>query len=211
MSEPETPASESSEPVLPKLPKLEETPDRDADDDAAKKDDTDSKEGEEPEEAAAQTAAATATLEDEDEEDEVVLVPQGNPLRWVRGGITTFSGALGAFLLMAHDGQLRWGVPLGFIFVAIATWGIMDLLGTFDDSEKDAFGNSLVVSENTLRTLAGPLLKLAGSIVLYGGAIEGAQSGVQLGLSEGVAQIVWGGLVTAAFFTLVVMVYGVGV
>ena len=38
--------------------------------------------------------------------------------------------------LMAHPGQLRWGVPLGALFVAIASWGVMDLLGTFDDPDE---------------------------------------------------------------------------
>jgi 4-amino-4-deoxy-L-arabinose transferase-like glycosyltransferase len=223
MSEPETP-SESSEPALPKgapaasddakksdPPKKEAD---DSDDDVAKKDEEEEKdEGDSDAEEKSEELAAAKKADDktEDEEDGVVLIPRGNPLRWARGGITAFSGALGAFLLMAHDGQLRWGVPLGTIFVAIATWGIMDLLGTFDDAEKDAAGESLVLSENTLRTLAGPLLKLAGSLVLYGGSLEGAQSGVQFGLQEGTAQIVWGVLVTAAFFTLVAMVFNLGV
>jgi 4-amino-4-deoxy-L-arabinose transferase-like glycosyltransferase len=227
MSEPESPASEPSKPVLPKgspseapdsdrtsdpKPEAADTPEEhshdDSDDVVAKKDTDDSHDEEKSEELAAK---ADTKSEDENEEDEVVLVPRGNPLRWARGGITTFSGALGAFLLMAHDGQLRWGVPIGFIFVAIAAWGVMDLLGSFDDADTDAAGNSLVLSENTLRTLAGPLLKLAGSTVLYLGSVEGAQSGVQFGLAEGTSQIVWGVIVTAAFFTLVAMVYGLGV
>ena len=43
------------------------------------------------------------------------LLRRGNPLRWTRGGITTLLGMLFTILLMAKQGQWRWGVPLGAI------------------------------------------------------------------------------------------------
>ena len=211
MSESETPTSEASEPVLPAA--SNETPDekgtepepKDQRDPAA----DDKTNGADDEATAAQKSEPPVASDDED--GGAVLVPQGNPLRWARGGITAFSGILGAFLLMAHDGQLRWGVPLGVIFVAIAAWGVMDFLGTFDDAEETERGETFVVAENTLRTLAGPLLKLAGTFVFYCGSLMGAQSGVQLGLAEKPAQIVWGVIVSLAFFALVAMVFNLGV
>ena len=51
------------------------------------------------------------------------LFPRGNPLRPLRGGVTAAVGVFLAFLLMAHDGQLPFGVPLGIVFVAIAALG----------------------------------------------------------------------------------------
>ena len=86
-------------------------------------------------------------------------------LRWARGGITAAIGTLLAFLLMAHDGQLRWGVPLGAACIAVAAWGIMDLLLTFDDPD-DRVAHSL-----TLRALAPALGRVAGGIVLFGGSL----------------------------------------
>src|SRR5262249_49341865 len=87
----------------------------------------------------------------EKEEEKEPLLAKGNPLRRVRGGVTAGVGGILAFLLMAHNGQLRFGVPLGVVFVLVATWGIMDLLGTFDDAEEH------VANRTTLDALIGPL------------------------------------------------------
>ncbi len=64
--------------------------------------------------------------------EEARLVPQGNPLRW-RGAAVSAAGALLTFVVMALAPQLRWGVPIGALGVAIAAIGLLDLLGTFDD------------------------------------------------------------------------------
>ena len=60
-------------------------------------------------------------------EKEDKLIARGNPLQWLRGGVTMLGGGFLAFLLMAHDGQLRWGVPLGFVCILIAAFGLMAL------------------------------------------------------------------------------------
>ncbi len=57
----------------------------------------------------------------------------GHPMRWLRGGTTFGVGALVTFLLMAHDVQWRWAVPVGFVFVIIAALGALDIFGGFDD------------------------------------------------------------------------------
>jgi 4-amino-4-deoxy-L-arabinose transferase-like glycosyltransferase len=115
------------------------------------------------------------------------LLQRGNPLRWTRGGITALLGMLFTILLMAKQGQWRWGVPLGAIFVCIACWGVMDLLGTFDDPD-DRLERS-----TTLRDLASPLGGFVVTGLLFCLTLGGAQAGALL------PQWLWGLLVTLAF------------
>src|SRR5689334_21252688 len=100
------------------------------------------------------------------------LLAAGIALRRMRGGVTGGVGALLAFVLMAHDGQLSFGVPLGVVFVLVATWGIMDLLGTFDDPAEHVAN----------RTTPGALLRpLAYAGLAFFGlclSLWGGQSGV---------------------------------
>jgi 4-amino-4-deoxy-L-arabinose transferase-like glycosyltransferase len=119
-------------------------------------------------------------------------------LRWVRGGLTAAVGTLLAFLLMANDGQLRWGVPMGALCIAVASWGIMDLLLTFDDPD-DRVAKSL-----TLREFAPALGRVAGGIVLFGGSLALAQCGA-------VNQWFCGFLVTLSFLLWVAAVFDCGV
>jgi hypothetical protein len=55
-----------------------------------------------------------------EERKEPVLVPRGNPARLLRGGAPTLLASIAALILMGHEGQLRWGVPLGTLLVALA-------------------------------------------------------------------------------------------
>jgi 4-amino-4-deoxy-L-arabinose transferase-like glycosyltransferase len=126
------------------------------------------------------------------------LVIKGNPLRLVRGGVPLLGGSFLTFLLMAHIGQLRWGVPLGALFVAIATWGAMDLMGTFDDPDDRVAGST------TLPALARPLVGLAASWILFCLFLGLAARG------QGLPQIGWGLLVTLAFVGTTAAVYDVG-
>jgi len=119
-------------------------------------------------------------------------------LRWARGGITALVGSLLAFLLMAHDGQLRWGVPFGTVCIFVATWGVMDFLRTFDD-EDDRIANSL-----TFRAIAPALGRMVGGMVLFGGSLELAQCGA-------LNQWLCGVLVTAAFVLWVATFFELGV
>ncbi len=72
-----------------------------------------------------------------------------SPFAFVRGGhalhlksgVLVFGlGALIAFLLMARDGQWRWGVPVGFIGIVIAAIGALHVIGSFDDHLPWALG-----------------------------------------------------------------------
>jgi 4-amino-4-deoxy-L-arabinose transferase-like glycosyltransferase len=130
--------------------------------------------------------------------DADVLLAKGNPLRRVRGGLTAGIASFLAYLLMAHNGQLRVGVPLGILFLAIASFGVMDFLGTFDDEAEH------VATQTTLGELTVPLARLVATLVLYAMTIAGGLSGVA-------SQWMWGGLVTFAFLLLVFSVFDLGV
>ncbi len=126
------------------------------------------------------------------------LFKAGNPLRWVRGGVTFLVACFLTVVLMGHEGQLRWGVPLGTLLVAIATWGAMDLMGTFDDPDER------VANKVTIQVLARPLLGLAGTFLVFCLALGFATAGV------GLPQVVWGFVITLAFVAFSAAVFEVG-
>jgi len=112
----------------------------------------------------------TAKAEEEKPDDEGDdFIPRGNPFRKKRGLVTLLAGALPAFFLMAKNGQAAWGVPLGVAFVAVACWGVMDLLGTFDDPE------DRVASRTTLNDLLAPLGTTLALLVAFCASLAVAQ------------------------------------
>lgn len=116
-------------------------------------------------------AEPKAAKSDDDAKDgEPDLVPPGNPLRWKRGLVALAGGGVPAFLLMAKNGQNAWGVPVGFLFILIAAWGVMDIAGTFDDAAEKA------ENRTTLGELAGPLVRFGALLVAFAGAIAAAQA-----------------------------------
>jgi 4-amino-4-deoxy-L-arabinose transferase-like glycosyltransferase len=123
---------------------------------------------------------------------------RGNPLNKWKGGVTAGIGAVLAYLFMAYSGQLRLGVPLGTLCIAISTFGVMDLLGTFDDPEE------YVETRTTLSALGWPLAQVVSSMLLYCATLMGAQSGLW-------SQWGWGVLVTASFLAMVVSLFELGV
>jgi 4-amino-4-deoxy-L-arabinose transferase-like glycosyltransferase len=133
-----------------------------------------------------------------DAKKEVPLLAPGNALRWVRGGVTAVVGNFVALLLMGHDAQLRWGVPLGALFIAVGAWGILDFLGTFDDPD------DRVATSMTLKDLAPYLGRLVAGILAFGGTLYGGQSGVG-------SQWLWGLLVAATFLLWTAAIFQLGV
>lgn len=127
------------------------------------------------------------------------LVPRGNPLRLVRGGVTAAIASFLALLLMGHEGQWRWGVPAGTILVAAAAWGLMDLLGTFDDPD------DRVAASTSLASMALPLGGFAATWLVFCLTLGFAQAGVLL------PQVAWGVVVTLAFVGAVAATFDVGV
>ncbi len=134
-----------------------------------------------------------------DEKDEKKpTTPRGNPLRWGRGGVTAGVGALLAFVFMAYNGRFPMGVPLGAACIAICAFGVMDLLGTFDDADEHCSGSI------ALKDLAWPITQLVSAGVLYCATIIGAQSGLWNPWA-------WGILVTASFLGFVASIFDLGV
>ncbi len=136
-----------------------------------------------------------------DDKKEDKLLPRGNAFRWLRGGVTALVSGFLAFLLMANNGQLRWGVPLGFLCLFAMSLGILDLVGSFDD--KDAEG-TVVAHRTAIGRLARPAALLVATAVIFLAALMGAQNGGTL------PQLGWGVFVTAAFIGLVAAVYDFG-
>ena len=126
------------------------------------------------------------------------LLRPGNPLRIARGGILASLACFLAFLLMAGHGQWRWGVPLGAILMAIASWGVMDLMGTFDDPD------SRLASSTGWRTVAPAAGSFVGVFVVFCLALGGATAG------RGLPQPVWGICVTLAFIGTVMALFELG-
>lgn len=125
------------------------------------------------------------------------LLHPGNPLRWLRGLGVALAGGFAAFLLMAHTRQLSFGVPLGALCIAVATFGVLDFLGTFDD---DA---ARVAKSQPLGALGRPIGVTVASIVAFGAALAGGAHGGQ-------SQLFWGAVVTATFVVVVFAIYQLG-
>ena len=123
---------------------------------------------------------------------------RGNPLQGVRGGLIAGIASFLALLLMAKHGQLRWGVPLGAVFVGIAAFGVMDVLGSFDDPE------DRVAHTVTLARVRAPLAAFLVLVFLFLVSLSFASAGVLFG------QFVWGIVVTAAFLGAVVGLFELG-
>jgi 4-amino-4-deoxy-L-arabinose transferase-like glycosyltransferase len=135
------------------------------------------------------------------------LLTPGNPLRPLRGGITAAIGAIGAFVLMAVHGHafligsISWSpsVPLGIALCIVCVWGLMDLMGTFDDADER------IASTHALGDLRPSILRLAGSLLAFCLAIAFAARGLVI------PQWAWGFVVTATFLWLVAEVFRAGV
>jgi 4-amino-4-deoxy-L-arabinose transferase-like glycosyltransferase len=126
------------------------------------------------------------------------LLQKGNALRWARGGVTAGLGIFFTYLLMAENGQLAFGVPSGILGVLVAAWGVMDMLGTFDDAAET------VETSTTLSALLWPIGQTVCASLLFLFALAGAISGRW-------SQLLWGGIVTVAFLALVASVFDLGV
>jgi hypothetical protein len=94
------------------------------------------------------------------------------PMHWVRGPLVTVLGCLLPFCTMAYEDRWRLSVPVGFIGCLVATWGILDWLGTFDEPEEH------VVHRTNLKTLTRPLIEVLLSVLATIGALTVAVAGV---------------------------------
>jgi 4-amino-4-deoxy-L-arabinose transferase-like glycosyltransferase len=125
------------------------------------------------------------------------LLPKGSPPQWLRGGSIAVLGAFVAIAVMGLDVQLRWGWVAGLLGVLMASWGVLDLVGSFDDPDER------VVSRRTFGDIQTPLL---------GAGAVGAIGFVLLLLATKGSLPVWGAALTlpVAAIGLLVMIYRVG-
>jgi 4-amino-4-deoxy-L-arabinose transferase-like glycosyltransferase len=134
--------------------------------------------------------------------EEEPLLPEGNPIRPIRGLLAVGAGLFVTFCLMADVEQRRLGVPLGALGILVATFGVLDLVGSFDDPDDRVAGRT------TLRALARPLALFgSGAFSLWGLlclAVDGR-------LSTRYPVLTAAALVPASFLVTVVGAYHIGV
>jgi 4-amino-4-deoxy-L-arabinose transferase-like glycosyltransferase len=151
----------------------------------------------EDEESEDEASEQSAKHEKPGTKDEDRALPRGNRPRWKRGGITAVAGGFAAFLLMAHNAQLRFGVPLGFLCMLVAAWGVLDLTGSFDDAVEPT---GIIDRARLVRSLVA----VVGAGFLFCAALMGGQSGT-------LHQWVWGVAVTLSFELVLYAVFDLGV
>jgi 4-amino-4-deoxy-L-arabinose transferase-like glycosyltransferase len=142
------------------------------------------------------------------------LLPVGNPLRPLRGSIALLLGVVVAFGIMAFRHPIRLGVPIGALAILVATFGALDLIGSFDDPEERVAGRT------TLGALARPLALFLGGLGAMAAFICLAVDGrLRLAIAAPLpAALAWlkspvvaaGVLIPAAFLIAVVGFYRVG-
>jgi 4-amino-4-deoxy-L-arabinose transferase-like glycosyltransferase len=118
--------------------------------------------------------------------------------RRLLGAAVAITWGFAAFLLMADDAQLRFGVPIGAFCVAICACGVMDMLGTFADT---GVGNATQVAA---RELAWPVAR---ATLCAAAAVFSLWAATHAVLRQAVA----GGLLAASFIGFVASLFGVGV
>jgi len=94
--------------------------------------------------------------------------------RLVRGLVAFASGSSVALMLMMHDGQFSFGVPLGFVACLIAAFGLLDVLDGFEPRS----GSPVVEVEPQLgRWLVVAAAALAGFVATTRLAVAGTLPG----------------------------------
>jgi 4-amino-4-deoxy-L-arabinose transferase-like glycosyltransferase len=127
--------------------------------------------------------------------------PSGNPFRSSAVAPLTV-GVLGAVLLMSHRGHVRFGIPLGFLFVVIATFGLLDLFGTFDDPQREQ-GESFGEPISGVRLFL-PLLRTVALCCGFLGSVAAAQANLT-------SPWLLGPLVALSFIATIASLFQVGV
>ena len=121
-----------------------------------------------PAEGEATLAAVQRALDESDDESEFdALIPKANPARlkrlwWAAAALVP------VFLLMATDGHFELSVPLCASALLIATFALLDALGTFDDaaSASDSVDSRPAAADPpSLRSIAPRLAEFAGALV----------------------------------------------
>ena len=99
--------------------------------------------------------------------DDPRLLPPGNPVRPTRA-LVAVAGLIVPFLLMTLDVHWTLSVPVGFLSLAVAAFGVLDFAGTFDDTPERSV---------RLGVLTARLVELAGSTLILVLAVRLAVAG----------------------------------
>ncbi|MCC6648166.1 MAG: glycosyltransferase family 39 protein, partial [Polyangiaceae bacterium] len=130
------------------------------------------------------------------EPDAAPLLPKGNPPRLLRGGAMLAVGAAGALVAMSASPRLAHGLALGLVGCVLASVGIVDLLGGFDDRGRPS-----------TRVDLGALGATPALWVLAAGT---TWISLRLSVAGRLPVIGGGALVTASFVALVAATFEVG-
>src|SRR4051794_14249858 len=95
----------------------------------------------EPEEPA-EDEAAPDDGEPAPDDGEPALLPIGNPIRLGRRPIAILVGPLPGFWLMATKAAVPFGLPNAALGIFVATFGVLDLAGSFDDADERVAGSA---------------------------------------------------------------------
>lgn len=120
------------------------------------------------------------------------LLVKGNRLQTSRGIATILGGAIPGFLLMAKNSQSSFGIALGTVAMLVCTWGVLDLLGSFDDTDEPA-------SSTTLSALGLPIARALVSSFAFLLAVGLAGAGFGSLKMGAATHWVWGGFITLLF------------
>ena len=128
-----------------------------------------------------------------------VQIPSGNLPRFRRGGLLLLLGGFFPFMVMASDSHWTFGAFSILLGCLVATWGGLELVGTFDDPEFAVGGRT------SLAQLTPRVIELLASIVATTAALRLSVAGTlpMPQLSSALA-------VPAAFLWCVVSTYRVG-
>lgn len=108
-----------------------------------------------------------------DDDHATGLVPRGNPVRWGGAALATTAIAL-LVVIQARSGSSRAGLAAGVALVALATHGVLDALGTYDDDpSRGSRALGVVHAAALARPAAGLAAALAVGFVTVSLAVAG--------------------------------------
>ncbi|HEX3854269.1 MAG TPA: glycosyltransferase family 39 protein, partial [Polyangiaceae bacterium] len=144
-----------------------------------------------PEGASPSLEAVTNALAAADDDSSAErLIPKGNPSRpkqlWL-----VLASLVPLFLLMACDRHFGFSVPLGSAALLVASFGVLDAFGTFDDAPSNAESPA----PPSLRSLTPRLVELGAAVVSVVGALRVAVAGFLPHPVLGAAVLVTGTLI----------------
>ena len=100
------------------------------------------------------------------------LIPKGNRSRPKKLALV-LAGLVPLFLLLACDRHFGFSVPLGSVALLVASFGLLDAFGTFDDAPSDPDSSA----PPSLRSLTPRLVEFGAAVVSVVAALRVAVAG----------------------------------